>query len=295
MNDDINALIEQRHARAAFDRAAASYDEHAALQRHVVDHLAESLEVMTVTPRTLLDIGAGTGYCAQTLARHYPRTRITLADFAPAMLRAARAKAPRWRSRRNYVCAEAERLPFADRSFDLVFSSLTFQWCNDLDAVFDECARVLRPDGLFIFSSLGPDTLRELRASWATVDATPRVNRFIDMHDVGDALVRAGFSSPVLECDRITVTYPDVYAVMRDLRGIGAINTLAARRRGLSTRRELQCMAEAYESFRANGKLPATYEVVYAHAWRPQPGTRAQDGSTVATFPFADIARRTRP
>ena len=295
MNDDNDTLIEKRHARSAFNRAAASYDEHAALQRHVVDHLTESLGVMTLTPRTLLDIGAGTGYCAQTLAKHYPRSRITLADFAPAMLRAARAKAPRWRSRRNYVCAEAERLPFADRSFDLVFSSLTFQWCNDLDAVFDECARVLRPDGLFIFSSLGPDTLHELRESWASVDDTPRVNRFIDMHDVGDALVRAGFSSPVLECDRITVTYPDVYAVMRDLRGIGAINTLAARRRGLSTRRELQRMAEAYERFRENGKLPATYEVVYAHAWRPQPGTRAQDGSTVATFPFADIARRTGP
>lgn len=286
------AIIDKRHTRAAFDRAAQSYDEHAALQRHVVDHLADSLEVMTVTPRTALDIGAGTGYCAQMLAEHYPRTQITLADFAPAMLRAARAKAPRWRSRRSYVCAEAEHLPFADRSFDLVFSSLTFQWCTDLDAVFEQCARVLRPDGLFIFSSLGPDTLYELRESWAAVDDTPRVNRFIDMHDVGDALVRAGFSSPVIECDRITVNYPDVYAVMRDLRGIGAVNTLAGRRRGLSTRRDLQRMAEAYEAFRTDDKLPATYEVVYAHAWRPQPGTRAQDGSTVATFPFADLARR---
>lgn len=287
-----DAIIEKRHTRAAFDRAAPGYDEHAALQRHVVEHLAESLEVMTVKPRTVLDLGAGTGYCAQTLAKRYPRARITLADFAPAMLLTARAKAPRWRARRNYVCAEAENLPFADQSFDLVFSSLTFQWCNDLDSVFEQCARVLKPDGLFIFSSLGPDTLFELRESWAAVDDAPRVNRFIDMHDVGDALVRAGFSSPVLECDRVTVNYPDVSAVMRDLRGIGAVNTLAARRRGLGSRRDLVRMTEAYESFRLNGKLPATYEIVYAHAWRPQPGTRAQDGSTVATFPFADIARR---
>lgn len=292
MTIDNSAIIEKRHTRAAFDRAAPSYDEHAALQRHVVEHLAESLEVMTVAPRTVLDIGAGTGYCAQTLAKHYPRAQITLADFAPAMLRTARTKAPRWRSRRNYVCAEAEHLPFADESFDLVFSSLTFQWCNDLDRVFEQCARVLRPDGLFIFSSLGPDTLYELRESWAAVDDAPRVNRFIDMHDVGDALVRAGFSGPVIECDRVTVNYPDVYAVMRDLRGIGAVNTLAARRRGLSSRSNITRMAQAYESFRENGKLPATYEVVYAHAWRPQPDTRAQDGSTVATFPFADILRR---
>ncbi|MGR9089210.1 MAG: malonyl-ACP O-methyltransferase BioC [Gammaproteobacteria bacterium] len=292
MNDIDEGLIDKRLTRAAFDRAAPGYDEHAALQRHVVDHLAESLEVMTVAPRTLLDIGAGTGYCAQTLAKHYPRARMILADFAPAMLRAARAKAPRWRSRRSYVCAEAENLPFPDRSFDLIFSSLTFQWCNDLDRVFEQCARVLRPDGLFIFSSLGPDTLCELRESWATIDDAARVNRFIDMHDVGDALVRAGFSSPVIECDRVTVNYADVSAIMRDLRGIGAVNTLAGRRRGLSTRRDFQRMTEAYESFRENGRLPATYEVVYAHAWRPQPGTRAQDGSTVATFPFADLARR---
>ncbi len=295
MNDLDDLIIDKRQTRAAFDRAAPGYDEHAALQRHVVDHLADSLDVMTIAPKTLLDIGAGTGYCAQTLAKHYPRTRIVLADFAPAMLRAARVKAPRWRSRRSYVCAAAETLPFADESFDLVFSSLTFQWCNDLDSVFEQCARVLKPDGLFIFSSLGPDTLYELRESWAAVDDTPRVNRFIDMHDVGDALVRAGFSSPVLEWDRVTVNYPDVYAIMRDLRGIGAVNTLAGRRRGLSTRRDLQRMAEAYESFRQDGRLPATYEVVYAHAWRPQPGVRAQDGSTVATFPFADIARRQGP
>lgn len=289
-NDDTQ--IEKRHTRAAFERAAPSYDEHAALQRHVVDHLADSLDVMTLDPRAVLDIGAGTGYCAQTLAKRYPRAQTILADFAPAMLRTARDKAPRWRSRRAYVCAEAEQLPFADRSFDLVFSSLTFQWCNDLDRVFEECVRVLRPDGLFIFSSLGPDTLYELRESWSAVDDAPRVNRFIDMHDVGDALVRARFSAPVIECDRITVTYPDVYAVMRDLRGIGAVNTLAGRRRGLSSRSDLRRMAEAYEMFRNNGKLPATYEVVYAHAWRPQPGTRAQDGSTVATFPFANLTRR---
>ena len=208
------------------------------------------------------------------------------------MLTFARSKDRSWRSRQRYLCADAEALPVANDSVDLVFSSLTFQWCNDLDAVFAECCRVLKPNGLLLFSSLGPDTLHELRAAWAAVDPSPRINQFIDMHDVGDALIRAGFSSPVLECDVTTVNYDDVYGVMRDLRGIGAVNSLNGRRRGLSTPSDLKRMALRYEDYRRDGRLPATYEVVYAHAWCPDHDTRAQDGSTVATVPLADIRRR---
>lgn len=292
MNPDRAMLLDKRRVRRAFDSAADTYDDHAALQRLVVDNLLDSLDIIRIEPRTILDIGAGTGYCARGLTRRFRSSSVLLLDLSAPMLAAARTQAPRWRSRERYVCADGEALPLADASVDFVFSSLTFQWCNDLDALFAECHRVLKPKGLLQFSSLGPDTLCELRDAWAAVDDRPRINQFIDMHDIGDALIRAGFASPVLECDVMTVTYDDVFSVMRDLRGIGAVNSLQGRRRGLSTAALLKQMAGHYERFRSAGKLPATYEVVYAHAWRPQSGERVQDGSTVATFPFADIARR---
>lgn len=292
MTANPDLMVEKQFVRRASDRAVGTYDDHAALERLVVDNLLENLALIRIKPNTILDIGAGTGYCARGLVRRYPRAHTLLVDLSPLMLAYARGQRPHWRSRQRYVCADAEALPVRDSSIDFVFSSLTFQWCNDLDRVFTECHRVLKPNGLLLFSSLGPDTLYELRESWAAIDESPRINQFIDMHDVGDALIRSGFSSPVLECDPITVNYDDVNAVMRDLRGIGAVNSLRGRRRGLSTRRKLDRMAQHYEKFRCDDKLPATYEVVYAHAWRPAANSRPQDGSTVATFPLIELRRR---
>jgi malonyl-CoA O-methyltransferase len=284
--------IDKKSARAAFNRAAPSYDSHAAIQRQVSDHLLEGLDVINIRPERILDLGAATGYNAGKLAERFTRAHHLLLDSSTAMLSRARAKAPRWRSKRRYICAEIDALPLSSESVDLIVSSLAFQWSNDLDRVFAECRRVIRPNGLLIFSSPGPDTLYELREAWRSVDDVPRINQFIDMHDVGDALIRAGFASPVLECDRLTATYADVFAVMRDLRGIGAVNSLSGRKRGLSTARSVERMAAAYETYRSAGRLPATYEVVYAHAWCPNASDRRQDGSTVATFPFADLKRR---
>ncbi len=293
MLEDANIALDKKRVRNSFERAVATYDEHAALQRLVVDQLIESLEIIRIAPKTILDIGAGTGYCARALERLYPRAETMLLDLSHSMLAYASAKNKRWRSRQRYLCADAEALPIADASVDFIFSSLTFQWCNDLDQVFAECRRVLKPEGLLLFSSLGPDTLCELRVAWSEVDESPHINQFIDMHDVGDAIIRAGFASPVLECDVMTATYDDVFGVMRDLRGIGAVNNLHGRHRGLSTVSKMKRMARSYEKYRRGGKLPATYEIVYGHAWCPKPDARAQDGSTVTTFPFADIQRRT--
>lgn len=282
-----------RHAvRRAFDEAAASYDLHAALQREVATRLVERLDYTTLAPTAILDLGAGTGYCTQLLEGRYRKARVVLADLSPAMLATARRAAPRWFARRHYLCADARALPVADASIDLVVSSLTLQWCEDLPAVFADCARVLKPGGLVLFSTLGPDTLKELRAAWRAVDDAPHVNRFPDMHDVGDALVAAGLSSPVMEREDLTVTYADVLTLMRDLKGIGAHNSLSARSRALTGRRRLAVLSAAYEPFRREGLLPATYEVVYGHAWAPHRTTRRQDGSTVATFPLRELRRR---
>jgi malonyl-CoA O-methyltransferase len=262
--------IDKRRMRSSFDRAAPGYEQVAVLQREVGERLIERLGLVRLAPGTLLDLGAGTGWVAERLALRYPRARLVALDISLAMLRGARTRAPRlarWRGRRAFVCADAERLPLADGCIDMVISNLMLQWCNDLDAALRELRRVLRPDGLLMFTSFGPDTLRELRASWAGVDGYSHVNAFIDMHDVGDALLRAGFSEPVMDREDIRLTYRDLPALMRDLKALGAHNATEGRPRGLTGPRRFARVTAAYEAWRVEGRLPATYEVVYGHCW----------------------------
>lgn len=284
--------LDRKRVAAAFDRAAPSYDAHAVLQRTVAERLDERLEVVRMDPEWILDAGAGTGTGARLLRKRYGRARVVLVDFAPCMLRTARSKARKWLSREGYLCADTSALPLPAASVDLVFSSLALQWSGDLEAACTELRRVLKPGGLLMFSTFGPDTLRELRRSWAEVDRHVHVHAFMDMHDIGDALIRAGFSSPVLDVERITLTYPDLHGLMRDLKRIGASNASAGRPPGLTGRRALTRVQAAYEQHRRDGLLPATYEVVYGHGWAPEHDTRPQDGSTVATFPLSRLERR---
>jgi malonyl-CoA O-methyltransferase len=161
---------------------------------------------------------------------------------------------------------------------------LAIQWCNDLDQAFRELHRVMRPEGLLMFSTFGPDTLKELRAATSADQNHTHVSRFMDMHDIGDALVRAGFAAPVMDVERITLTYDDVRDLMRDLKAVGANNATEGRRRGLEGKSFLQRLAQGYERFRRDGKLPATYEVVYGHAWKPQAMPQVPDGIHPVTW-----------
>ena len=293
MNDSsLTPLDGVESIRKAFDKAAPRYDEYAVLQRAVADHLLDTLSLFTISPDTMVDLGAGTGYCAPYLAKRFPKSKLMLCDISYRMLKEAKKKPERWFKPRSYICADINRLPFADASVDLLFSSLSFQWCSNLDLLFEECNRVLSPDGLLVFSSLGPDTLKELRGAFSSQGSATFVHDFIDMHDVGDALIRAGFSAPVLETERLVMTYPTMKAVMQDLRGIGAVNQSTNRRRGLSTRKLFDAAESAYETHRHNGELPATYEVVYAHAFSPNRKDPLQDGSQVASFPLDKLSRR---
>jgi malonyl-CoA O-methyltransferase len=258
--------LDRSGVRRAFDRASAAYDAGAVLQTRVRDELLERLALVRLEPTVVLDLGAGTGHGAQALKRRYRRAQVIALDSAPGMLRAA-ARQSRWRARFARVCGDASQLPLKDASVDLVFSNLMLQWCDPLEGALAEVRRVLRPGGFFAFSSFGPDTLAELRAAWSEVDAGAHVSAFLDMHDVGDAAARAGLTEPVLDVERIALTYADVRSLVRDLKSIGAQNATAARARGLTGKSKWRAMEAAYEHFRSAGRLPATYEVIYGAAW----------------------------
>lgn len=265
--------VDRRAMRRAFSAASARYDAVAVLQADVRTRLLERLDYLKVQPQVVLDLGSGTGQASRALHARYPDAQIVAVDAAFGMLAQASKLQSGWlsfgRQRFAQVCGDAYRLPLAEGSVDLIVSNLMLQWCDPPDAVFAEVRRVLKPQGVLSFTSFGPDTLKELRTAWATVDRHVHVNRFVDMHDLGDALVRAGFADPVLDVERFTLTYADVMTLMRELKSVGAHNVMHGRPAGLTGRRTLAGMQKAYEQCRREGLLPASYEVVYGQAWSP--------------------------
>ncbi|MEJ2454269.1 MAG: malonyl-ACP O-methyltransferase BioC [Candidatus Thiodiazotropha sp.] len=277
MNPDQAPTIDKRQARLAFSRAAAHYDEVAALQREIAGRMLDRLAYIKHQPAVVVDVGAGTGDATHALSRLYPQAQVIALDFALPMLQQTRKRKSAG-SVPDCLCADAERLPLASGSVDMIFSSATLQWCNDLPGTFREFQRVLRPNGMLLFSTFGPDTLMELRASWAAVDGGSHVSPFWDMHNIGDAMLEAGLAEPVVDVDRLLLTYSEVSALMRDLKTLGAHNVTRDRQRGLTGKGRLRAMYQAYERFRRDGRLPASYEVVYGHAWAPT--QRQADGET---------------
>lgn len=301
-------VLDRSAVARAFDRASATYDAAAALQREVLAEVLDRVGQFGLAPRVVLDAGAGTGHGARALKERFPAALVVAVDLAPGMLVEA-GRRMGWRDRflggrfgRPFarVAADVHHLPLAEGSVDLVVSSLMLQWCDDLDAALRELRRVLRPGGLLVFASLGPDTLRELREAWAMADGGEHVNPFVDVHDVGSAMARAGFAEPVLDVDRLLRHHPDVAALMREIRQIGARNALSGRARGLTGRRRLEAMQRAYEARRVAAGLPSTWEIVHAAGFAPEgtPGQRTpagaggRPGETV--IPLQQLRRRER-
>ncbi len=259
-------ILDRRAVRAAFDRASSTYDAAAVIQARVRLELLSRLEMIRIQPAVVLDLGCGTGLGTRSLKDRYRAATVIGLDAAPGMLRETKRHSG-WLRPLQRVCADVYQLPFRDGAVDMMFSNLLLQWCDDLDGALREIRRVLAPGGFFAFTTFGPDTLRELRHAWAAADAGTHVSGFRDMHDIGDAVTRAGLAEPVLDVERLTMVYQDVAAISRDLKVIGARNATVARSRGLTGKGRWRAMTEAYESQRQAGLLPATYEVVYGAAW----------------------------
>ncbi len=284
--------INKTKVASSFSRSAQDYAEHAVLQRTVAERLLERLELVSISPKVIVDAGSGPGGAARQLAKRYKGAQVLQLDLSMEMLNQSRSQDSRFFSKQQYICGDAESLPLVKNSAELVFSSLMLQWCNDLDAAFTQIKNTLKRQGLFLFATLGPDTLKELRSSWAEVDDDVHVNTFIDMHDVGDALIRAGFVEPVLDVENIIMTYDDCSSLMKDLKTLGANNADDDRSRGLTGKNKIEGLESAYEKYRSAGRLPATYEVVYGHAWTPLQETLPDSLANEAYFPISSLKIR---
>lgn len=277
-------LYKRSQIQANFSKAAKSYDEAAVLQKLTATELDSRLELVALEVNKVLDLGAGTGFLTEKLQARYPKAEISAVDLSAEMLEVASARlagktslvgkifgaVSGKNSKLKFIQADANKLPFEDASFDLVTTNFMLQWCDDLDAVLQEIRRVTRPGGLLMLSSLGPDTLKELRSAWCEVEGEAgheRLNQFVDMHDLGDALIRAGFGQPVMDVQHYTLTYRQPIEVMRDLQAIGATNANKNRTNALLGRQKFSQMLACYEKQRVDEKIPATFEIVHGHAW----------------------------
>lgn len=282
--------LDKNAIRQAFDRAAPGYDGHAVLEREIESRLLERVGFLRVDPGLVVDIGCGTGSASKALATRFAEARVIALDWSCAMLhQAGNTDGEKlW-----LLCTDMHSLPLAARSADLIFSNLALQWSSDLPAVFHEFRRIMKPEAMLVFTCYGPDTLQELKQAWRAMDELPHVHDFPDMHDIGNELMLAGFREPVMDVERLTLEYPDVMAMMRELKGSGAHNVATHRFRGLTGKSRLLGMRQAYEQFRHNDRYPASYEIIYGAAFAPAEGqpVRSHDGDIVT---FSVDALRSR-
>jgi len=283
------SVVDPQAYYRALERAAPVYDDAALLAHEVRGRMLERLELMRVDPARILVVDGRAGADQRALRRALPRAETVLLDPSPAMVRQARRRRI-WRRRQRFAVAWASALPLPSGSAGLLWSNLGLPWVTDLDRCLREIHRVLAAEGLLLFSSLGPDTLAELREAWIRViGREPAWPPYLDMHDVGDALSRAGLEGVVMENEVLTVTYPDLPSLLRDLRRTGTGALLADRRRGLLTPRRLRALEEALP--REEGRIPARFEVVYGHAWRPSTAAVGADHGGTARIGIDQIGR----
>jgi len=257
--------LEYEAIRKSFNKAAPHYQKNAVLQKEVLRRLLERLNDEAqldnaFSPTEILDLGCGTGWAIETLHQQFPQAQITAVDFAQNMLDQIKPQ-PYLKT----LLHDIHQLPFADASMDVVFSNMVMHWCNESD-VFSECLRLLKPGGLLIMSSLGETSLVELKQAWLAVDKSVHVHDFPALHSMGDALMQKGFQQVVVNAEIITLTYADIVALMKDIKASGGHNCLESRKKSLMVSKQLEDLKKAYEIFREDNKVPASYEIVYLRA-----------------------------
>jgi malonyl-CoA O-methyltransferase len=262
-----HCILNPNHVAFSFKKVAKGYEESAWLSQEIAMRMMERLDVIKLNPKNIIDVGASTGFTSRLLEKRYPKANLFVCDLAEAMVKNARERA-RWWTKQRFICANALKLPFKNQSMDLLFANLLLHWCFPLTTVFQEWHRVLKPGGLLVFSTYGMDTLSELRKSWQAVDAFPHIHPFFDILVLGDALMSI-FNNPVLDVDRLKVSYPKVQQLMQELKAWGAKNQLKDRRKGLTGKHGMGKMIATYEKefHNAKGEIIATFEVIYGHAW----------------------------
>lgn len=275
--------------RKSFDNAAASYEQVAIVQNEIGKRLLERLEYIKINPTRILDLGSGAGQFSRALKKRYPKAQIVSLDLSFGMLKQSKTQQALWR-KWPLVCGDMEALPFADKSFDLVFSNQVIHWAEDMPALAKELLRIMQLDGCLLMSTLGPDTFQELRSSYSAIDDFAHANDFMDMHDLGDILQHTPFVDPVIDMEKITVRYSSVRALLQALKAQGVRNIHAKRNAGLSGTSHRQAFEQHYlQHYQQEGKVPLSYEVVYAHAWR---GAQRIDGDMrETTIPVEKIGR----
>jgi malonyl-CoA O-methyltransferase len=282
------------YQRRAFDRAAARYEERDFFHREIRGRMYERLQLFRIEPKVVLDLGAGTGSGSAELSTNYPEAKVVGLDSSFAMANLAATTNSTCVDFAS-VCADAIQLPFADNSIDVICSNLTLQYCSDLDRVVAEIHRVLRPEGLFLFTTLGAGSLQELRRAWSGIDRYSHVDPFVDLHDIGDKMMTTGFSGPVMDSEVLTITYSSVEQLLTELRAVATTREVATSNPGLISRHRWEQMSANYEELRnADGVLPVTLEVVYGHAWGGQPPHGVVSSEGEAHFPLEQLRKLSR-
>lgn len=263
-------MLNRQHVRRRFERAAATFDESDFVHTVTRDGLLARLEPLLVEARTVIDLGAATGTANRALEKRFKGARVVSIDIAHNMLKKAREKRS-WLSKTAFTQASAEALPFPDERVDVIFSNLLLPWVHDPSSIFSEVARVLRKGGVFTFATLGPDSLQEISRAWGSIDSNAHVNRFLDMHDLGDRLVAAGLRDPVLDVDRLSVSYENSARLFADLTAVGARNTLNQRAKSLTGKQRYAAMVSALEATAVDGQITLDLELVFGHCWGAGP------------------------
>jgi len=270
----MTTMINKSLKRMIFDRAAKTYDQYAVLQHQIIDNLIDRLQFVKFDPKLIIDLGSGTSRAGQLLQRKYKKTKIINLDFSEKMLLQGQAKNKnflQWVRRKDdmYICSDFEQLPFAKNSFDMVWSSSSIQWASNIEQLLKGVLNVLKPGGLFILSTFGPETLLELNQISKQIFNKSTTSHFIDMHELGDLLLNLGFQNPVLDRENFVMTYQHPSDLFKDLKKIGATSGNMDEYKGMKGRGYLEKIIHEYSNYKKDNLYPASYEVIYAHAWKP--------------------------